>query len=537
MATTTWDPSNKSPSLTLSGGNLTATCTAAHSANLVRATNSQSSGKYYCEHTFTTVPSNGDEGFGLCTAATSMSSTTLWLGHDGATSTSVGNYNGLIYLNNGSFVVSFPPMTAGSNFGFAVDFTNKKLWYWNPTAAGQSGGEWNGDVLANQNPALNVGGIDMSVAHPLSGFGTGTAFFPAMDLEDNTAVGTTNFGASAYAILSTAIASSINGFNNWDGSSIAGGSGVVNPPHPPLPKIQKRRTFIKGWRFPKRVVLRPLTSQVLVKGKPVKPWKRRPIKVKKPNRFPVNYVKGIIVPTRFTTNPPWNYGGGPYGGGPYGAANYSIIVNLQPNVPAATPEKRDKRETYFKPRKQFKRYFAPKRGAVLGQHANPFHPPIAAGITKKIPKWRRRIYRWKVLKKLYPLGQVFKPGNPGGTAWMYGAGPYGGGLYGAAGQLFTFPAPVYPPDGSVFDKTRFWGYAGGPYGGGPYGSAGQVLDYFNSQDHIPSAAPSRVPAQGNIRVAQPYVSVVRSAKPTLAGVRKAAPSLQQVRKKPPNLTD
>lgn len=478
----TWDPSNCSTKITLTNGNLTATANASQAANLCRATVSQSSGKYYMEITMGSQATSGNDGIGLCKSTTNILSTTAYLGHDGNPSTSMGTYGGTGSIN-GSFgnwsVVA--PMAATNILGIAIDFTNKKAWWWR-----QSNNTWNGDVLANQNPSLNVGGLDLGTAHPLNGFGSGTAFFPALDLETSGDSLTANFGASAYSIASGPGVPT--GFLNWDGT---GGAATVVGWSKKLYRIPKHRLILPSRFLAKKII--PFNVYPPVPGAAVKPNKTLRVK-RKP-----------FLKTRFRP----------------------ILPQLvRPPRPVPT---RNKKVTYFKTRKLRPILFLPKHWNVIGQHATPIFPPITVGLRNPMRRVMRKHLSLRIkFKRLFPVSLVVKA-HFVPVSWMYGSGPYGGGPYGSAGQLFVIGPPSPNPP---FIGQQFWGYGGWPYGSGPYGAGGQ---YYNPPFPLAPFKGSIVAPAGPIRVADPYVSVVRSVQPTLAQTRKAAPGLQQVRTNPPKL--
>jgi hypothetical protein len=76
---------------------------------------------------------------------------------------------------------------AGDTLGLALDFTNTKIWWWVSTV-----NKWNDDILANQNPATNTGGISFS---GLSGIIYPAVAFFNSSVNDQV---TGNFGASAF---------------------------------------------------------------------------------------------------------------------------------------------------------------------------------------------------------------------------------------------------------------------------------------------------------------------------------------------------
>ena len=175
--TLTWNPADKNVGITLSGGNLTATV--GGSAQLVRATGSDTTALCYYEVAASQRSSNWSTGFAL--ASLSVSTTYL-----GATFASVGVLpaDG-IYINN-SLKVALPSYTLGNAMGIAYDGTHQKIW-----ARMAAAGNWNNDVIGNQNPATNTGGVDISGL-------TAGALFPAFDATTSGDNATANFGGSAY---------------------------------------------------------------------------------------------------------------------------------------------------------------------------------------------------------------------------------------------------------------------------------------------------------------------------------------------------
>lgn len=183
--TTTWNPSDKNSNITLSNGNLTATSTAASGDQIVRATASHSSGKWYFELTpgsGTNQWSSGGSAVGYADASAPL--TTTFLGGD-THSESAFDSDGL-YFNAGRLLLWNSNYVSGDIMAIAVDLDNSKFWFKHNIS-----GNWNNDVIGNQNPATNTGGVAFSVVG---------AVFPALDLsslEINIAVA--NFGAVAFA--------------------------------------------------------------------------------------------------------------------------------------------------------------------------------------------------------------------------------------------------------------------------------------------------------------------------------------------------
>jgi hypothetical protein len=189
-ATATFNPAFKNAGITLSNGNLTAT-TSTGGFQLVGSTVSKSSGLFYCEMTLTYNGAN--RVFGLSNNSESLSN------FAGASVNSIGWIisDGRIFLNNAVLTTIASLGAASANVAsMAVDFTHSKIWF------RVDAGNWNNDILANQNPATNTGGIS------IAGLAGASLYFPAANpgTSDNF---TANFGATAYA------QSVPSGFGNW----------------------------------------------------------------------------------------------------------------------------------------------------------------------------------------------------------------------------------------------------------------------------------------------------------------------------------
>lgn len=176
MANTTWSTTDKTASITLSGGNLTAAATAASG---IRAVDRQVTGKFYWEITFNTA--GGFFGAGIASVAAALN--TLYATPNNALI--VYATGGAIWVNNVNIGVAVGALnTAGSLLCCALD-ANGMFWARNGAA-----GNWNGNAGAN--PAIGGGGINVSAVggsaiplHPAACF-TGTGSITA------------NFGDSAF---------------------------------------------------------------------------------------------------------------------------------------------------------------------------------------------------------------------------------------------------------------------------------------------------------------------------------------------------
>lgn len=187
--TTTWNPSDKNANLTLSNGNLTATATAGGFTSL-RAIASDSSGKRYYE--------------AQLTGSINANNTTIGAGNSSATLASfVGNdANAVGFAGSGTAFINsagtggLQTFTYGDTVCVAFDIGAQKIWF------RTNGGNWNNDVIANQNPATGAGGL--STATMAAG-----PYFPMAGTDSAGDAWTANFGGSAYA---QAVPS---GFVNW----------------------------------------------------------------------------------------------------------------------------------------------------------------------------------------------------------------------------------------------------------------------------------------------------------------------------------
>ena len=175
---TTWNPSDKDSNISLSGGDLTASCpTTSGVSPLVRATTGRSSGKYYFE---VVITGNNSCDAGLCDSGRALSSVNP-LGFDTGSadlhawglipsgSTLYNAHNGSL-TSRGSITY-----TDGDVIGVAIDFGAQKIWFaYNNTwvASGNPGAGTNpaysgSDITGTLYPAVTMGGgtAATSVAH------------------------------------------------------------------------------------------------------------------------------------------------------------------------------------------------------------------------------------------------------------------------------------------------------------------------------------------------------------------------------------
>lgn len=188
---TAFDPTHKSANITLSGSNLIATLNATTGGfDSVLATVGKSSGKYYAEFTpFFTV---NNPIIGISNLAGFISNDFI-----GDTAGNLGWDADNRILSASAVVTNIQTFASGDTACMAADLTNSKIWF------RTNGGNWNNDVIGNQNPATNTGGIS------LSGLTAGP-YFPGVSILNLTGNSfTANFGNTAYA---QAVPS---GFGNW----------------------------------------------------------------------------------------------------------------------------------------------------------------------------------------------------------------------------------------------------------------------------------------------------------------------------------
>ncbi len=185
----TWDPNYISPNAALSNGNLTATC-ASTGAGHVRGTSFRSSGKFYMESHCDLILFPSDCALGFMNVVERFST---YLGRH---NDSMGWYgDGSVFLNN-SVVNTIQSFAQGDIISMAINVTAALVWF------RTNNGNWNNDVIANQNPATNIGGISIAA--------TTGPIFPGFEVESATEAATANFGATAYS------QSVPSGYLNWE---------------------------------------------------------------------------------------------------------------------------------------------------------------------------------------------------------------------------------------------------------------------------------------------------------------------------------
>lgn len=205
MSATVFDANFKSAGITLSGGNLTATV-ASGTSNV--GADHKVTGPTYFEMTMG-ASLTGSVCVGLVNNAFNTASGTL-LGVD---ANSVGYKNdGTVKINNAT-LTTIATYLATNVICVAIDPRYAKIWF----RVGAGG--WNNDILANQDPASNVGGITLATlacAGLRPAFG-GTTVSPT---QAATAVFTSGFAQTPPTGFITVDTIASNTANDTDGSTI-----------------------------------------------------------------------------------------------------------------------------------------------------------------------------------------------------------------------------------------------------------------------------------------------------------------------------
>lgn len=146
----TWSPTQKSPNITLSGGNLTASAGLAATDQPVFALNGVTVGKFYWE---VVLNSSGNSGAGIGNVSTSAANGQyIGIGTD-----TMGWYSTGSVLNNNAVLATIATFThVNSLLCQALDLTSATKKWWGRVGAA---GNWNNDVIGNQNPATGTGGL------------------------------------------------------------------------------------------------------------------------------------------------------------------------------------------------------------------------------------------------------------------------------------------------------------------------------------------------------------------------------------------
>lgn len=149
MAATVWDTNLKSASgMALSGGNLTATATAAASVGATRPC----SGLVYFQVTIGVAIATSQQ-VGLVNRGFAFGTTLL--GNDSSANSIGYHNNGTVRINNAT-VTTIQTFAANDVIDVAFNPIARLIWF------RTNNGNWNNDIIGNQNPNGNVGGISTS---------------------------------------------------------------------------------------------------------------------------------------------------------------------------------------------------------------------------------------------------------------------------------------------------------------------------------------------------------------------------------------
>lgn len=178
---TTWNESDKSSTIFLSGGNLTAS-SAATTAGAVRSTDAVNTGKVYLEF----------QGVGEAVGLTVASSALGTIGSAGS-GVLVYQFSGNVVVNG---ITQFSFGAVGSEtIGIAVDFATSRAW------VRLNNGLWNNS--GTDNPATGTGGLDVSALFP------GSPAYAVATFTATERTATVNFGANTFAYAAP------SGFEGW----------------------------------------------------------------------------------------------------------------------------------------------------------------------------------------------------------------------------------------------------------------------------------------------------------------------------------
>jgi hypothetical protein len=181
-----WNPFDKGSNVTLSNGNLTATCNST-TARYGRANVGIRSGekKFFSivYNAFTSVPEQQSAGLANITFNVQNAANFGYFDIN-----SIALYQtGTVYRNTISPVTTVASYVVGDTVDFSVDRVNNLIWF------RTNGGNWNNSASAN--PSTGVGGIALSTP-------TGTLLYPAFDLYYGGGATipslTANFGATTF---------------------------------------------------------------------------------------------------------------------------------------------------------------------------------------------------------------------------------------------------------------------------------------------------------------------------------------------------
>ncbi len=199
---TTWNPSDKSRSVTLSGGNLTAT-SAASSTRGVRCSDPQTTGLFYFEARLA-VQTAGDTGVGISDDRGNFPT----LGSS-ALHGAIVYRSGNIWYNGNNTTKTLGTVLSTDVICVALDIPNAKIWF------RKNAGNWNGS--GTDNPATNTGGVALTIASTSTIGGTNIALplYATCQMAASGDQVVANFGDTAFA------QSVPSGFSAWTRTTLA----------------------------------------------------------------------------------------------------------------------------------------------------------------------------------------------------------------------------------------------------------------------------------------------------------------------------
>lgn len=200
---TTLNPSDKSASVSLSGGNLILSVTDASSITYggARGTTSKTTGKPYFEATYTKGSLGSPNGFwfGLAQASADLTGPQLSGDTGYAAEGYLNTSSDALYSPDASDPSSSTSFATGDKLGFAADIGNALAWV-------RKNGTWLNFGLGTPDPAAGTGGVAIS---------SGVTWYPVGGILASAGTDslTFNFGGSAFAYTVP------TGFSAWDAAA------------------------------------------------------------------------------------------------------------------------------------------------------------------------------------------------------------------------------------------------------------------------------------------------------------------------------
>lgn len=193
--TNTLNPDRLGNGAALTNGNLTLTNAGGAWASAQGILGAKT-GQFYIEATVNRIA--GAVALGLCNGLASMNT------HVGVDVNGIQAYDEVVIqvdsgiITNGAFVSAGTvateghfPLVAGDVIGMAVNLTAQLVWFYNAQT-----GLWNNDVIANQNPVGNIGGISIQA---LINAGYQSIVYPTVGVMAATDQVSINLGATTFA--------------------------------------------------------------------------------------------------------------------------------------------------------------------------------------------------------------------------------------------------------------------------------------------------------------------------------------------------